>query len=297
MTSALVLPRSGVDLDSTLGALAMLPGDPTLDLQPGRLHRATTTPQGPATLEVCWDGGDDITATAWGDGARWLLERAPRLLGLEDDASGFAPDGPLLLRDLWRRYRGDRVGASGTLWHDLAWTVVQQRVSRADAAAQWRRMVTTLGTDAPGPTMLRLPPEPDVVARMSYADLHALGVERRRADALIAAARAVRRLEDLVDGPLPEAALRAVPGVGPWTTGCLAAHTWGDADTLLEGDDGIPSRITWLFKGVRRGGDADMRALLEPHRPHRYRVVRLAMRAPAPPRHGPRRAPHDGRRR
>jgi hypothetical protein len=41
-----------------------------------------------------------------------------------------------------------------------------------------------------------------------------------------------------------------------------------------------------------------MLALLEPCRPHRYRVVRLAFRSGLrPPRYAPRRAPHDLRRR
>lgn len=293
MTGRSVLARSGVDLDSTLRSLAMLPGDPTLDLRPGRLRRATTTPEGPTFVDVRWDDGPSVHADAGGDGAGWLLERLPRLLGLEDAAEGFAPTGPPQLRELWRRFRGDRVGASATLWHDLAWFVVQQRVSRRDAAQQWRRLVLSCGTPAPGSDGLHLPPEPEVVARLSSADLHGLGLERRRAEALCGAARVARRLEGLVDGPLPVAALRAVPGVGPWTTGCLRAHTWGDPDTLLEGDDGIPSRVTWLLGGVRRGDDATMRRLLEPYRPHRYRVVRLALRAPAPPRHGPRRPAPD----
>ena len=291
-----LLRRSGVDLDSTLDALAMTPGDPTLALSPGRLARATWTPQGPASLEVRWDDGDDVHVTAWGEGAAWLLERVPRLLGLEDDASGFAPEGPRPLRDLWRRYRGDRVGATGTLWHDLAWFVVQQRVARSDAADQWRRLVTALGRPAPGALGLVLPPAPELVARLGHTDLHPLGLERRRAQALVSAAREVRRLERLVDGPLPGAALQAVPGVGPWTVSCLSFHTWGDPDTVVEGDDGVPSRVAWLLSGQRRADDAVMRALLEPYRPHRYRVLRLAMRAPAPPRHGPRRPSPDIRR-
>ena len=44
--------------------------------------------------------------------------------------------------------------------------------------------------------------------------------------------------------------------------------------------------VSWLLAGERRADDARMLELLEPYRPHRYRVVRLAFaagtRPPAP---------------
>jgi len=39
---------------------------------------------------------DEALVEAWGPGAGWLAERAPALLGEEDDASGFVPRHPLL---------------------------------------------------------------------------------------------------------------------------------------------------------------------------------------------------------
>jgi hypothetical protein len=112
----------GCDPAATLGVLRMLPGDPTVQLSPGRFARATWTPEGPGAIVVTWD---DATArvSACGDGADWLDARAEPLLGLHDDPSGFAPaSGPL--RELWRRHPGARIGRTGTLWHDLAWWVV-----------------------------------------------------------------------------------------------------------------------------------------------------------------------------
>ena len=74
----------------------------------------------------------------------------------------------------------------------------------------------------------------------------------------------------------------------------LAAQTWGDADALILGDDGIPSLVGWLLARERRVDDARMTELLEPHRPHRYRVVRLAfLSGQRPPRRHPRGARHD----
>ena len=71
-----------------------------------------------------------------------------------------------------------------------------------------------------------------------------------------------------VDAAMP--LLRSVPGIGPWTATCLAAQTWGDADTVVLGDDGIPSMVAWLLAGERRADDARMLELLEPFRPHRH---------------------------
>jgi len=292
------LPVGGVDLDDTLSALGMLPSDPTLRLRPGRLERATTTPEGTASLAVEWADGV-ATARADGDGAAWVLARLPGLLGLLDDPTGFTPQ-QRPLRDLWRRHPGDRVPRTGTLWHDLAWFVLQQRVQRADADAQWARLVHAHGTPAPGATGLLTPPDCATLARMSYAQLHPLGLERRRAQTLIGAARAVVRLQAAVDGPFAEAEphLRAVPGIGPWTASCLATHTWGEADRVVEGDDGIPSLVSWVLAREPRADDARMLALLEPYRPHRYRVVRLAFRSGLrPPRYAPRRPAQDVRRR
>lgn len=294
------VPVGGIDLHSTLAPLTMLARDPTVALAPGRFARATLTPDGPATIVVTWtDGGSEARVETVGDGAGWLADRAPALLGCDDDVSGFAPTTPPV-RDLWRRHRGDRIGRTATVWHDLAWTVVQQRVTRLDAAAQWRRLVTALGSPAPGGAGLTVPPTPIAVARLDYHDLHRFGIERRRAEHLLHAARAAHRLPRLADEPAERALplLRAVPGIGPWTCTSLAVHTWGERDTVIVGDDGIPSMVSWLLAREPRADDARMIELLEPYRPHRYRVVRLAFAAGVrPPRHHPRGRRTDIRRR
>lgn len=290
MTS-LTLPTGDVDLGLTLGPMTMLTRDPTLRLAPGRLERATLTPDGPGTITVAWDAErPGAVVTTYGEGAGWLAARAPAMLGLLDDVTGFAPGtGPL--RDLWRRHRGDRVAATGTLWHDLAWFVVQQRVTRAEASAQWLRLVQGLGSPAPGPVELMVPPAPATVARLTYDRLHRFGIERRRAEHLIEAARCAHRLHPQpdLDRDTALATLGAVRGVGPWTQSCLAAFTYGAADTVITGDAGIPSLVAWVLAGERRADDARMLQLLEPYRPHRYRVIRLAFAGGSRP---PRRAPH-----
>lgn len=275
-----------IDLASTLRTLAFLPRDPTVRRAPGRFERATITPDGPGSIRLTWGKsvgagqGTNVEAhvETYGDGADWLLARADRLSGVTDDVTGFEPTQQPV-RDLWRRHRGDRIPATGTLWHDAAWFIVQQRIDTTSAAEQWRRLVSDLGTPAPGISDLMVPPEPETVARLGYHQFHRYGIERQRADHLRNAARVARRLQALVDdGADVETAmprLRSVPGIGPWTATCLAVQTWGDADTAIVGDDGIPSMVAWLLAGERRAGDARMLELLEPFRPHRHRIVRL----------------------
>lgn len=284
--------RTGdVDVAATLGSLAWLPGDPTVRVEPGRFTRATWTPEGSGTVVVTWTPGDGTARVeASGDGAGWLLDRSPRLLGCEDEVGGFDP-ATQPLRDLWRRHGRRRIPRTGTLWHDLACLVVQQRVSRVDAAEQWRRLVTTHGAAAPGVPGLWTPPSPAVLGHLSSLELHRLGLERRRAQTLVGAAVALARHQDLADADVATgtAALRAVPGIGPWTTGCLAALTWGDPDAVITGDSGIPSLVAWVLAGQRRADDAAMLDLLAPHRPHRYRVLGLVMASGRrPPRQAPR---------
>ncbi|MGY1753349.1 DNA-3-methyladenine glycosylase family protein [Blastococcus sp. SYSU D01042] len=293
--TALVLPTGDVDLGLTLAPFLMLAGDPAVQMRPGRFARASPTPEGPGTIVVTWDGRrPEAVVGTYGDGADWLVRQAPGMLGLLDDVSGFAPAaGPLRAR--WSRYRGDRVAASGSLWHDLAWFIVQQRIARHAAAAQWSRLVSALGSPAPGANDLVVPPLPEAVARLTYGELHRLGIERQRAERLIAAARCAHRLlrNPILDRATALAALGAVRGVGPWTTSCLSAFTWGFPDTVITGDAGIPSMVAWLLAGERRADDQRMRQLLEPYRPHRYRVIRLALAGGGPPRRAHRAPVHD----
>ena len=271
----------GIDPALVLAPLAMMPSDPTTTLRRHHAARATYTPEGTGAVRLTWgkDPGK-VTVETTGDGARWLSDRAPHLLGARDDATHFAPDN-WVVRQLWLRFKGDRVGATGTVWHDLAWTITQQRVHRSDAARQWRALVHAYGDACEDYEGLYTPPDPERLARAAPWSLRALGIDERRATALIAAARVAQRLHALADQPYSEVerALRTIPGLGPWTLGCLRAFTWGDPDTVIPGDSGIPSLIASTLTGARRADDATMLELLEPYRPHRYRVLRLALAA------------------
>jgi 3-methyladenine DNA glycosylase/8-oxoguanine DNA glycosylase len=271
----------GVDPRLVLAPLGMLHRDPTVRIGSHEAVRATWTPDGPGSIAVRW-GGDPgrITVGCSGDGGTWLAARAEGLVGAKDDVTSFASESDVVKR-LWARHRGDRVGATGTVWHDLAWLVVQQRVRREDAAAQWRRLVMSLGEPSADHEGFYTPPAPERLARTAPWSLRAMGIDARRAVTLIEAARVAHRLHRLSETPFAEVEgpLQSIPGVGPWTTSCLSGLTWGEPDTVITGDSGIPSLITATLTGERRADDARMLDLLEPFRPHRYRVLRLALAA------------------
>jgi hypothetical protein len=63
-------------------------------------------------------------------------------------------------------------------------------------------------------------------------------------------------------------------------------------------DSGIPALVAWVPAGRLRADDAAVLDLLEPNRPHRYRVLGLVFASGRrPPRHAPRGRREDIRRR
>lgn len=281
MAGSAQLIAPGVDFRLSLAPLGMLAGDPTIRLEPTAMTRAMVTPDGPGAIRARWqhDPGE-VTLTAWGDGASWLLDRGSDLLGANDDTTSFTPTDPIVRR-LWARFRGDRVVRTRTLWHDIAWIIVQQRVHRRDAAMQWRRFVEGMGSSVDGVEGLLAPPDPTRVARTHPTEFRRYGIDSQRAQALVNVAVVATRLQPLVDGSVDEARrpLMSIPGIGPWTVSCLSAFTWGDPDTVIVGDSGIPSLLSSILAGERRANDERMLELLEPYRPHRYRILKLAFAA------------------
>jgi endonuclease III len=283
-------PPLRVDLGLTLVTLGSGKPHPCVRRdRDGSWWRATRTPLGPATTRfVPSDGG--IGAEAWGPGKEWALDVAPELLGSRDPVDGFDP-APGIVRDLHRRMPGLRIPRSRAVFEALAPTILEQKVPGAEAFATYRNLVRAFAEPAPGPGGLRLPPSPDALARTPYPEFHPLGIERRRADTLRAAASRAVRLEEAVGMPLPQAyrRIQAFPGVGPWSAAKVAMVALGDADAVPPGDYHFPHMVAWAFTGRPRGTDEQMLELLKPFAGHRGRVLRLLLAAGvSPPRYGPR---------
>jgi 3-methyladenine DNA glycosylase/8-oxoguanine DNA glycosylase len=193
---------------------------------------------------------------------------------------------------LWRRYAGLRVIRTGRVFEALVPAVLEQKVTGREARGAWRWLVNRYGEPAPGPgpAGLRVCPPPAVWRRIPSWDWHRAGVDGNRSRTIIAAARVADALERtlaLGSGPEVEAALRTVPGIGIWTAAEIAQRAHGDADAVSVGDYHLANHVGWALTG-HRVDDARMLELLEPYRPHRFRVTRLIeLGVPRPPAFGP----------
>ena len=279
----------GYDLARTVGMQAVGRHDPTTRIADGQLWRATRTPHGPGTVHV-WRSGDALRAEAWGPGGDWLLAGVPELVGLHRPLPVLGDHHPLVTR-AQARHPGLRIGASRCVFHALAPAILGQRVTGLEAKRSWAGLCRALGDPAPGPAGLRLPPAPERVAVQPYWWFHRFGIERRRADTLVRAARVADRLEAVVDGPIPRAreVLAVVNGVGPWTVAETLLPALGDLDAVSVGDFHLRHQVAYALAGEPRATDERMLELLAPWAGHRAVAVRLVLlEGPGAPVYGPR---------
>jgi 3-methyladenine DNA glycosylase/8-oxoguanine DNA glycosylase len=296
-----VTPRS---LRRTLSAFQAGYGDPTTKLDGSSFLHATLTPDGPGTLRLRWQSDPappadcGLQAEVWGPGRAWLLERVPAIVGDYDapiDPGTEFPDAdPLVVRCL-RSTRTTRIGASGNLYHLLLPTILAQRITAGEALRQWQRLVLALGAPAPGPPEIvsgvRLPPAPERLRAQPAWWFHPLGVELKRACALIEVGHHPGKLWEWAthSSPVAAARLARLPGIGAWTIGCVLGPAFGDPDAVPVGDFHLPNLVAWNLAGEPRGDDARMLELLEPYRGQRGRVLAALAAAGRPaPKFGPR---------
>ncbi|MEN3540205.1 DNA-3-methyladenine glycosylase 2 family protein [Microbispora sp. ZYX-F-249] len=309
-------PSAPLDVVLTLSPHRRGGGDPAWRRTPdGAIWRTSRTPEGPGTLRVT-ASGDEVRGQAWGPGSGWLLETLPSLLGADDDVAGFAAMLARLTRShdsrharaaafvagLAGRATGLRIGRSLRVFEALAPAVLEQKVVGREAWRAWRFLLRRYGEPAPGPApegMYVVPP-PEVWRAIPSWDWHRAGAEAVRARTIVNAARHAEKLERTTTTTAEASAeadrlLRALPGIGVWTSAEVRQRAHGDPDAPSVGDFHLPGIVGYALTG-RKTDDDGMLELLEPFRGHRHRVVRLIeLSGVRPPARGPRMAPRDYR--
>jgi 3-methyladenine DNA glycosylase/8-oxoguanine DNA glycosylase len=298
--------RRPLDVLTTLGVHRRGGADPTFRVERAArgvaVWRTARTPYGPGTMRCAVQAGDGFgvaVVQAWGPGADWLTDHAPRWLGEDDDLDGFRPIHAVV-RNTMLRLRGWRISATGLVLESLVPAILEQKVTGIEARASWRWLLTRYGEPAPGPVpaWMRVVPDTGGWAAIPEWDWHRAGVGPQRATTIRRVARVGPQLSRLDGLSLAEVErrLRAVPGVGAWTAAETLQRACGSADHVSVGDLHIPRLVVHALTGRVTDDDAEMLAVLEPYRPHRYRVQRLVeLSGHKAPRFGPRYAPLDHR--
>jgi DNA-3-methyladenine glycosylase II len=193
-----------------------------------------------------------LTDTALASAVEELSVRDPDLAGIVQ-RFGLPP--------LW-----DRRPGFGTLLH----IILEQQVSLSSAQAAFDRLRAAVD-----------PLTPTGFLTLTDADLLAIGFSRQKARYGRALAAAVEDatldldgLEEEDDGAV-NAALQALPGIGPWTSTIYLLMVLGRPDVWPAGDIALASSIAEVKRLERRPDAAEMEVLGEAWRPFRSVAARL----------------------
>lgn len=268
-------------------------GDPTYRIDEAGVHwRGIRTPDGPATLAIAPNRDGEVRARAWGAGAQWAIDSVPRLLGVEDDATGFEPMHPAVGEGM-RRYQHLRFGRSDRVMEALVPAILEQKVTGKEAFGGFRALVHRYGERAPGPgesLRLWIQPDPARIATVPSWEWLKMHVDPQRSRTLVAACRLADSLERLGSVGTAEAdkRLRSLPGIGVWTSAEVRQRALGDPDAVSFGDYHLAKQVGWALLG-HDIDDAELARVLEPYRPQRGRAAMYALLGGVQrPRRGPR---------
>ncbi|NUR87126.1 MAG: DNA-3-methyladenine glycosylase 2 family protein [Nonomuraea sp.] len=289
-------PAGPLDVELVLGPHRRGTGDPAWRRTPdGAVWRTSRTPDGPSTLRVI-AGSGAVHAQAWGPGADRALETLPALLGAYDDVSGFRV-GHDVLAEAARRHAGLRIGRTGRVMEALVPAVLEQKVVSREAWRAWRWLLAHYGEPAPGPAPegMRVVPEPVVWRQIPSWHWHKAGAEAVRARTIATAAWHAAKLEAAATTQELDRLLRALPGIGVWTSAEVRQRVFGDADAVSVGDFHLAKLVGYALTGEKTD-DPGMMRLLEPYRGHRHRATVLVwLSGLRPPARGPRMPARDYR--
>ena len=304
-------PGGPFSLLQTLGTLMRGNGDPAFASRPDGVWMSFTTPDGPATLRLTVSGDPRepaVDVQAWGAGAEDAISTSPRLLGRDDDWSGFDQPGfhatlPRMVVEARRRNLALRLPATGRMVDSLVPTILEQKVTVIEARRGYRYLMYRFGTAAPAagaaaPAGLLVQPTPEQWLRIPSWEWHKAGVGPQRSATVMRAVCSAVALERLAGLTAAEASakMQTIPGIGIWTTAEVVQRTHGCPDSIAVGDYHLAAYVGAALTG-RRTDDAGMLKLLAPWEGHRQRVVRMiGLSGFRKPTFGPRMTIQDHRR-
>jgi len=208
--------------------------------------RVLDLPRGPAvvSLSPAADGAAAVTARLRLSQLRDLgaaVSRCRRMLDLDADPT--AVDEVLgadpALAPLVAAAPGRRVPASPDAGELAVRAVLGQQVSVAGARTLTARVLTAAGTPLAEPVggLTHAFPRPEALADADLGAVGLTGARRRTVHALAAAlAEGAVQLGPGAERAEAERALRAVPGIGPWTAALVGLRGLADPDVWLPGD-------------------------------------------------------------
>ena len=240
--------RPPLDWDGAVGFLAAraIPGVEQVD--GGAYRRTIAADDGAGVLELRPGDASHAVLRLHGvavDGLIHVVDQARHILDLDADPAPIRRRlrRDPLLRPLVDRRPGLRVPGAWDPFEVGVRAILGQQVSVRGAGTLAGRLVERLGPRADveaAPGLTRLFPSPDVVAR---AQLRAIGLPAVRAETVRGFARAVAGGELVLDASAglerTVAALRAIPGIGPWTAHYVAMRACGERDAFPDGDLGL----------------------------------------------------------
>lgn len=293
------VPPRPLDLRQTLRPLRHGAGDPSTHLMADGGWLAFQTPRGSATLALTQRPDGDVVAHAWGAGAEWAIGFVPELCGAGDEEGEVDLRSHPAVAHAAARFPGLRLTRSNRVLDALVPAVLEQEITAVEALGAWHQLVRQHGEHAPGsvvPRGLRVAPTAAAWAAMPSWDFRQAGITQRRWNLVQQAASRQVQLERTLrlgrGGPEVDRVLRALPGIGVWTSALIRQQAHGDPDAPAFGDAHISRGVCWvLAKELLPAAEADerMAELLRPWAGQRQRVVALLLAAGAEaPRRGPR---------
>jgi len=149
------------------------------------------------------------------------------------------------LRQLVARTPGLRIPGALSGFELALRAVLGQQITVKAATTVFGRFVATFGDkiETPFTALGAVAPSADAVANASLQQVIDRGLTRKRAETVLALARAIAdekvSLDSAMDSKLLRHSLQELPGIGPWTAEYVAMRALGDPDAFPHSDLGL----------------------------------------------------------